>query len=270
MIPHLLDDARAELARFAAAPRRVLALDFDGTLAPFAPTPEEARIDAGAARALERLLVAAGSDMWIGVASGRRIADLRRHLPPLHFWIGLHGLEIAIGDAPYRLRYDPTLSDRVMARLRDGLEPVVRHGGRIEDKQHAIAVHVRGLEPVSARAALAAFEEAIENERRAGAPIECMRGHEVVEARPTAAGKHRAIAELLGTLDTGALAFVGDDVTDEEVFCAFPEALTVVVMNPPRRTAARFHLRAPAETAQMLTAIEEELTSKSAHPDTRR
>jgi trehalose-phosphatase len=213
-----------------------------------------------AARALDRLTASAGTDMWIGVASGRRIADLRRLLPPLHFWIGLHGLELAIGDAPFRLRYDPVLSDRAMARLRDGLEAVVRYGGRIEDKQHSIAVHVRGLDPVDARAALAAFEEAIENERRSGAPIESMRGHQVVEARPTAAGKHRAIAEVLGTLQTGALGFVGDDVTDEEVFCAYPAALTVVVMDPPRQTAARFHLRSPAETAAMLDAIVVELT----------
>ena len=48
------------------------------------------------------------------------------------------------------------------------------------------------------------------------------------------------------------LAFAGDDLTDEEVFGAFPGALTVAVMDPPRETAARFHVRGPKEIALLI------------------
>ena len=51
------------------------------------------------------------------------------------------------------------------------------------------------------------------------------------------------------------MAFVGDDVTDEEVFRAYRDELTVAVMEPPRTTAAAYYLRTPRETAAMLNAI---------------
>ena len=191
------------------------------------------------------------------VASGRRIDDLRHRLPPLHFLIGLHGLEVAFGEGSYRLRFDPAVSDQALERLRKRLGAIVRHGARVEDKQHSIAIHVRGLDPAPAATAVLAFEEAVEQERRAGAPLECMRGHLVVEARPVQAGKHRAIEEVRAALGAATLGIMGDDLTDEEAFRAFPSALTVVVMSTPRPTAARFYLRSPQETAVMLARLVE-------------
>ena len=255
MIPHLLDEAGHELEAFGIAPRRMLVLDYDGTLAPFALTPGTARIDPAAEQALRRLMARSDQDAWVGVASGRRIEDLRRRLPPLHFLIGLHGLEVALGDEPFRLRFDPRVSDGALDSLRQRLEPIIREGARIEDKQHSLAVHVRGLDPARASAAVLAFEEAVEQERLAGAPLECMRGHLVVEARPVQAGKHRAIEEVRRHFGAQALGIMGDDITDEEAFRAYPSALTVVVMSAPRPTAARFHLRTPQETGVMLERL---------------
>jgi trehalose-phosphatase len=257
---HLLEEAPEALDGFARLPRALLILDFDGTIAPFAPTPDAAHLEPTAATALERLLGATFSGLYVGVASGRSIQDLRRRLPPLHVWIGLHGLESAIGDEPPRLRFDPSLSDGALERLRSRLGAVIGAGGRIEDKVHSIAVHVRGLEPARAAAAIAAFVREIEREREGGAPLECLPGSMVVEARPSGAGKHHAIEEVFQRLGTTGLAFVGDDVTDEEVFRAFKQHLTVAVMNPPRTSAARYYLRTPRETAAMLRAIAERRT----------
>src|SRR5262249_17992177 len=80
LMRHLLDEAPEALDGFARLPRALLVLDFDGTIAPFAPTPEAARLEPTAATALERLLGAA-SGLRVGVASGRSIQDLRRRLP---------------------------------------------------------------------------------------------------------------------------------------------------------------------------------------------
>jgi trehalose-phosphatase len=259
---HLLEEASEALDRFARLRPALLLLDFDGTLAPFAPTPDAVRLDPIAATALDRLLAVAGGDLSVGVASGRRIEDLRRLLPPLHVWIGLHGLEVAMGDEPQRLRFDPALSDRGLERLRPRLDAVIRAGGRIEDKAHSIALHVRGLEPARAATAIGAFVREVEREREGGAPLECLSGHMVVEVRPLGAGKHRAIADVLRTLGAEGLAFVGDDLTDEEVFRAFPGHLTVAVMDAPRTSYAAYYLRTPRETAAMLGAIAARRTSR--------
>jgi len=252
---HLLEEAPEALERFARLPQALLILDFDGTIAPFAPTPDTARLEPPAESALDRLLQAASSGLHVGVASGRSIDDLRRRLPPLHVWIGLHGLESAIGGEAPRLRFDPSISDRALERLRSRLDTVIGAGGRIEDKVHSIAVHVRGLEPARAAAAIAAFVREVEREREDGAPLECLPGAMVVEARPCGAGKHHAIEEIWGTLGADGLAFVGDDVTDEEVFRAYRDELTVAVMDPVRTSAATYYLRTPRETAAMLNAI---------------
>ncbi len=255
MMRHLLEEAPAVLESFAELPDALLVLDFDGTVAPFAPTPDLARLEPTAANALDRLLAAEGDRLRIGVASGRAIEDLRRRLPPLHVWIGLHGLELAIGDEPPRLRFDPALSDRALERLRLRLDAAIGAGGRVEDKVHSIALHVRGLDPARAAAAIAAFVREVEREREDGAPLECLSGAMVVEARPSGAGKHHAIDEALRTLRPGGLCVVGDDVTDEEVFRAFRNYLTVAVMDPPRSSAAAYYLRTPRETAAMLSVI---------------
>lgn len=256
MIPHLLEEAVGELERFAREPRSLLVLDFDGTLSPFAPAPDAARIDPAAATALEALRARAGEAMQVGVASGRRVEDLRRLLPRLDFLIGLHGLELAIGEQPSELRGDIGESDRALAELRTRLAPVVRHGGRIEDKTHSLAVHVRGLDAAAAALSIAAFARAVEDVSRASGPhLECLRGHEVIEARPSGSGKQHAVEDVARRLSRTALAYVGDDATDEDVFRALPSALTVAVMDPPRPTAARFFIRSPAETASMLARL---------------
>jgi trehalose 6-phosphate phosphatase len=258
---HLLEEGAEAVERFAREHGALLVLDFDGTIAPFAPTPQAVRIDPSAGAALRRLTLAggsAGSRLRVGVASGRRVEELRRLLPPLDFWIGLHGLELAIGERASRLRFDPGPSDWALERIRGRVGEALLHGGRIEDKQHSIALHVRGLEPAELRGkALAAFERVIESERAAGAPLEVLRGHLVVEARPTAARKHLAIADVRRHSGAAALGFVGDDTTDEDVFRAFPSELTVVIMDPPRATDARYYLRSPQETAAFLTRLAE-------------
>src|SRR5262245_37204565 len=257
LMHHLLEEAPQALERFARLPRALLILDFDGTIAPFAPTPDAARMEPAAKSALDRLLQAASPGLHVGVASGRSIDDLRRRLPPLHVWIGLHGLESAIDDEPPRLRFDSSIADRALERLRPRLDAAIGAGGRVEDKVHSIALHVRGLEPARAAAAIAAFVREVEREREDGAPLECLSGAMVVEARPSGASKHHAIDEVLRTLRPGGLCFVGDDITDEEVFRAFPDHLTVAVMDPPRSSAAAYYLRTPRETGAMLHAIAE-------------
>jgi len=256
-IRHLLADGDAALTALAGRERVLLTFDFDGTLSPIAPTPEQARIEPGAAEALERLLAVADPGVRVGVASGRRIDVLATLVPRVHFLIGLHGLEISIAGEAQRLRFDPAESDPAIERLRRRSAEFTRDGARLEDKRHALTLHVRGLAPERAARALGAFAEAVHGERRSGAPIAALYGHASIEARPAAAGKHLAIAELRERFAADALAFVGDDATDEEVFRAFADELNVVVMDPPRETAAAFFLRSPAETAAMIRRFSE-------------
>lgn len=252
---HLLEAGADEVESLARQPRVVVALDFDGTLAPLAPTPETAWIDPAVAAAIERLRAGVNRSLRVGVVSGRRIADLRLRVPSVDFLIGLHGLEIELPPQACRLRFDSAASDAALDRLRAKL-PQLRIGeARVEDKIHSITLHVRGLAPEAAAVSISAFEAAVAEEKACGAPLEPLYGHLCLEARPTAAGKHHAIAEARERLGSGALAYLGDDTTDEEVFRAFPGELTVLVTESLRRSAARYYLRSPRETAAFLERL---------------
>ncbi len=255
MVPHLLEEAFPELERFARQASALLALDFDGTLSPIAPTPDGAEIEPSAARALGDLLAARLPRTWVAIASGRTVDSLRRLVRESHFWIGLHGLEVAEPGGPTRLRFDTRETDEALARLRRRLAETKLEGARLEDKGHAVALHVRGLPVEVGEASAARFLEAIEAERREGAPLEVLHGRAVIEARPAGARKDLALAELLERLGHPAFAFAGDDVTDEQVFASFPAGLTIAVMDHPRNTLARTYLRSPSEVARMIETV---------------
>ncbi|MDR1118477.1 MAG: hypothetical protein LBL01_04175 [Bifidobacteriaceae bacterium] len=81
------------IAPLVAAKRLVVALDFDGTLAPLVPNPDDARVLPEAAAALRRIAAAPG--VVLALVSGRPAADLARlALPPDGtVLIGSHGAE---------------------------------------------------------------------------------------------------------------------------------------------------------------------------------
>ena len=65
------------LLALAAAPQLLLCTDYDGTLAPLAPRPEQARLLPGASDLLYRL--AALADTRVAIVSGRARGNLRSH-----------------------------------------------------------------------------------------------------------------------------------------------------------------------------------------------
>src|SRR5690625_7250885 len=69
-------ELRERLRAFAAAEHVLIALDFDGVLAPLIPDPTQSRPVPEASRALERLADAPGVDL--AVVSGRPAEDLNR------------------------------------------------------------------------------------------------------------------------------------------------------------------------------------------------
>ena len=131
-------------SRLAAAPELLVALDFDGTLAPIVEVPADARALPAALDGDPRAGRAAGNDRRAGVRAGAGRPGAVSGLGPPVRLIGSHGLEpdgdpVPLDDAQ-RERLD-RLNAEVDA-LVDG-EP----GVRTERKPAGVAVHVRGAAP---------------------------------------------------------------------------------------------------------------------------
>ena len=233
---------RAALEGFARS-NVVVGFDYDGTLAPIAARPEEARMRPST----ERLLADLARRYPCAVVSGRARDDVLHFLGalPLLRVVGNHGVE---WESPL-----PDLPRLTIARWRYAMEKALAglEGVRVEDKTWSLAVHWRLARP-----------KAVARERvlRAAAAIEGARlihGKDVVNlVHPRAADKGAAIQQIRRELGGDAVIYVGDDVTDEDVFALGKEGrLLAIRVGRSSRSHAAYYLRSQQQIEELLSTL---------------
>ena len=235
-------DVERFFARLAAARRRVLLLDYDGTLAPFHIDPRLALPYPNVCNVLRRI---ATSDTRIVIVSGRRLEDLRAPLamlPHTEVWAS-HGWEWTSGGVVDR--HVPSSGARAMlTRARALVAPMLVPGARLETKLASVAVHWRGLRPpVSTRlhaATLEAWEGLVNGE------LALLNFDGGLEIRAQGHDKGDAVRAVLAAEEDAICAYLGDDFTDEDAFEAIrPHGVGVLVREAPRKSAADLWLSRP-------------------------
>jgi trehalose-phosphatase len=197
-----------------------LFLDYDGTLADFAPTPEEITPVPQVVQLLNRL--AAKPAVRLSVISGRRLPDVQSLLPvPGIYLAGTYGVEIQMpsGELIRRANYDdlrPFL-EKVKSEWNEIIEN--RTGFFLEDKGWALALHARFAEDEEAAEVLALAREVV-NRRLPEEQFRILGGHKFLEAAPAVAHKGGTVVYLLDhyPLPGAQLLYIGDDDKDEEAF----------------------------------------------------
>lgn len=245
-------DLRAALEIFAERERVLVAVDFDGVLAPLVDQPMRARAAAGGLEALHA--AAALSGVHVAVVSGRDLDTLstltgigRDDRVTL---VGSHGGQSSLDALSSASLLDDDARARLAAATTEVEAILARHPqARIEHKPAAVAVHTRGVDPEAAGAALA---EALEvPDRHTG--VHALPGKDVVELTVLETDKGSALCALARELATDATTYLGDDVTDERAFAALDPAagdLTVKVGDGP--TLARHRLPGVADVVAFL------------------
>lgn len=239
-----LRDLLAGLAADPASRPLLVALDFDGTLAPLQDDPQASRILPDGVEALTRLAAAEG--VALALVSGRAMNDLHTlaEVPPGTYLVGSHGAERA-RVTRYGLDRDVVqLTDEQADRLAAlGAEAAQVARGRdgvwVETKPTAVVVHTRLAEPEVAEPAEA---EAIALGERLGSGV--LHGKDVVEISVLHASKGEALTALRGELGAPVVLYAGDDVTDEHAFAALGDG-DVTVKVGAGDTSARFRVDDP-------------------------
>ncbi len=255
MAPVLTDCEAATARRLRDAAHLSCLLDYDGTLAPLAPTPGEAHPLPGTADLLHRLATAPATE--VAIITGRTIADVRSliDVPGVHY-VGVHGLEIEWASGKRWLAPGASLMRAALPSIRERLEQALhrRPGIMIEDKGAALACHYRLAAPADAASAQHAVAAIVRTYRRRGVPVTVLRGHAVSEIRPATVNKGQAVRVLLAACVRQSLAiYVGDDETDADAFRALPaDALTVQVGAANGSGPARYRLPGPPEVQRFL------------------
>jgi trehalose-phosphatase len=232
----------------------VLLLDYDGTLAPFRIERDKAipypgirdLLKAIQNRTLTRLVV----------ISGRAIDDLLPLLdldPPPEIW-GCHGWERLLADGR---RPEVTLPDMAREGLSAARDWVHGRGldGHCEEKPASLAVHWRGLSSPEQDTLRSEIEEGWQ-------PIADCHGLVVhsfdggLEMRCPGRDKGTAVQSVLKDVVNGeAIAFLGDDLTDEDGFKILGgQGLSVLVRKEPRSTLADIQITPPDELLDFLTS----------------
>jgi trehalose 6-phosphate phosphatase len=225
----------------------LFAFDFDGTLAPIRPRPDDVQVSATIALRLEKL----ARVRPVAIVTGRRIADVRERLGFAPSWIvGNHGAEDD-GDPEAAARAHHAL-DALRERLRARADALAAAGVAIEDKGQSLALHFRTAPDREAASAL------IEDVMAGFAATLHVFGGKLVYNAVAADAPDKAVAvhRLIARAGLQGAFFAGDDVNDEPVFAAArPGWVTVRIGCERRASAARFCIDGPHEMAGVLDRI---------------
>jgi trehalose-phosphatase len=189
------------------------------------------------------------------VVSGRPAGEV----PPLldlaprpEIW-GSHGRERLLPDGA-RVVEEPAASARqALDDAARAVEHTKAHGARIEVKLASVALHWRGLADEVAERVRHEALQSWQPIARASA-VELLSFDGGIELRASGHTKANAVQAVLSeTGEDSAIAYLGDDMTDEDAFRAIkPRGLAVLVRPELRQTAADVWLRPPAELASFL------------------
>lgn len=234
------------------ARQRVLLLDYDGTLAPFRVERNQATPFDGVREVLTAILHTQRTR--IVIISGRAIRDLVPLLaiePPPEIW-GSHGWERLLPDGRYQ---GPELDQetiRELARARVWIEEMTLMA-YCEHKPASLALHWRGLDAQTAAElrtmAQIGWAPLVHDGRLT---LKSFDGG--MELQVPGKDKGFAVRTVLDELDEqGVVAYLGDDLTDEDAFKAIKgKGLGILVRAEYRETAASIWLKPPEELLSFL------------------
>jgi trehalose-phosphatase len=244
--------------RLVAAERVRLFLDYDGTLADFAPTPEHVNPDPELIDLLARLT---GHPRFrVSVVSGRRLGHVEKLVPVEGVLLaGTYGIEMRLpgGERVDRVSYEAVRPPLEAVKPRWAALIDGREGFFLEDKGWALALHARFADEAEAEDVLVAARSVVGE-----IPSDLFRvldSHRFLEIGPRLAHKGRTVDYLLTRYPwPGAVpVYLGDDDKDEEAFGVIKthEGIAFLVSREPRETQADGRLESPQAARRWLGAL---------------
>jgi alpha,alpha-trehalase len=253
-----LPSALDELDALVGARDRRLAvfLDYDGTLTPIVPRPQDAVLAPEVRQTVRELAQAC----TVAIISGRDLADVRQLVGVEGIvYAGSHGFDVAGPQGPLagdneRDRFLPVLAE-AEAELRQGMASIA--GAQLERKKYSIAVHYRNV----ADADRAAIESLVGATLAHHPQLRDLPGKKVHDLQPRIAwDKGKALFHVLRMLGLDRPdvlpVYIGDDITDEDAFAALRgRGVGIVVRDEPRPTTATLALDDPQQVHRLLAEL---------------
>jgi trehalose 6-phosphate phosphatase len=253
-----------QLLRIIGDRKPLLILDYDGTLSPIVPNPDEAILP----EATKQSLIKLAAITPVAVISGRDRKDVEDKVAlDQLIYAGSHGLDMA---GPEGLDIPEKVKAGTLQSLKSAAENLHQRlasveGCLVESKKYAIAVHFRNVEEKE----VDKVKEAVLEELAKHSDLKKGTGKKILELKPAIDWhKGRATMWLFEALnlsrEEAIPIFVGDDITDEDAFLSIHgEGIGILVGSHGEQTAATFSLKDTDEVQLFLGRLYEMLQHKA-------
>lgn len=241
------------LRRYRQSSRRLLVLDYDGTLVPFANDPDLARPGPALLHLLRALCADPKNEVVLATGRDRATLD--------HWFSGIgvgfaaeHGVWIKEWGGNW------TLAKPLEVDWKRRIAPILEiyadrvAGAFVEEKEYSLAWHYRAADPEQGTSVareltdhLLAFTANID--------LQVLRGNKVIEIRNSGINKGFAVQQWLSKTHFDFMLAIGDDGTDEDMFATLPPRADSFRLGETARTHARYILRAPGEVRRLLEEL---------------
>lgn len=243
------------ISDYQKASRRILFLDYDGTLVPFAKLPELATIDKETLKIIKKLTE--DTKNQIVIISGRNKDFLEKQFGGLNVTlVAEHGYFIRNDDGIWETTIDATIEwkDTVMPILEEYVNRC--NGTFIEEKTGSLAWHYRNADSDYAQLRLHELRDDLTEVILNKTDFEILDGNKVLEIKSGKYDKGQATKTLMKDQDFDFLLAAGDDKTDEDMFKAMPDlAYTVRVGSSP--SFAKYNVADLSDLLGLLKSIGE-------------
>jgi trehalose 6-phosphate synthase/phosphatase len=243
------------LAAYTNAARRVILLDYDGTLTPLVPLRRRAVPTPQLLTILQDLQDDPRN--LVAVISGRDRITLER-------WLGDCGCMLIAEHGAWLRQHTGTEWRAIVSDLKDDwkatIRPILTHiveqtpGSSLEEKDFSLAWYYRLADPEfglwQARELYAQLQGML-----TGTGLQVQSGYKVLEVKWAEVHKGLAATHVIETVPSADFIIaIGDDRTDEDLFAAVPADQWTVKVGAGF-SSARFSLSTPADVMQLLTDL---------------
>ena len=207
---------------YRKANRRILFLDYDGTLVPFAKYPELAIVEKDTLENVRKL--SDDPKNQVVIISGRDKKFLEKQFEEINVsLVAEHGYYIKKGDGEWEatMNTDEQWKEVVIPIMNEYVSRC--HGTFIEEKTGSIAWHYRNADSEFAQLRLHELRDDLAEIIRYKTDLEILEGHKVLEVKSGKYDKGQAANTLMMDQKFSFVFAAGDDKTDEFLFNALPD-----------------------------------------------
>lgn len=237
-----------------------LFLDYDGTLAEFATTPDEIHPDPELINLLWKLQE--DRRFRIAVISGRRLSHIRTLVPiPGILLAGTYGIEVL---DPFGERIDRVECEAIrptLERIKPRWQELIQDHPEfyLEDKGWSLALHAKFVDQEIAEGTLYQARMVIDQADLLPGIFRIFGGHKFLEIAPKLANKGLAVQYLISRYPSNGalLIYIGDDDKDEEAFEVINqnEGIPIKVGSTYSDSNAQLGLESPHMVRQFLASL---------------